>query len=201
MLQVKLCENARSLMKMLKMRLLMIQMLFLMSNYLEKAVSQVFRVFCFEITDSFDQSESGPCSRLHRCLNNQHSNPSEEIPLSTTLSHSELSFREALEASYLEIDGNISTFNSAIATFRAPSDTSGIYGMRREHIRATTSWRGGPAVRLHSVNSDQMLKEHVVSKSHAVSIFFISSIEARRIMCFSPMYSYMGEEPDEDTGF
>ena len=58
---------------------------------------------------------------------------------------SELSFLEALEASCLEIDGKIRIFNSAIATFRAPSDTSGIYGMRREHIRATPSWRGGPA--------------------------------------------------------
>jgi hypothetical protein len=59
--------------------------------------------------------------------------------------YSELSFSEALEASYLEIDGRIHTFNSAIATFRAPSDPSGVYGMRREHIRATPSWRGGLA--------------------------------------------------------
>src|SRR6202034_801064 len=43
------------------------------------------------------------------------------------------------------IDGKIEVFNSAIATFRAPSDISGITGMRREHIRAMPSWRNGPA--------------------------------------------------------
>ena len=36
-------------------------------------------------------------------------------------------------------------FNSAIATFRSPSDISGITEMRREHIRAMLSWRNGPA--------------------------------------------------------
>ena len=43
------------------------------------------------------------------------------------------------------IDGRIEVFNSAIATFHAPSDISGIAGMRREHIRAMPSWRNGPA--------------------------------------------------------
>ena len=35
-------------------------------------------------------------------------------------------------------------FNSAKAVFFAPSDQSGVGGMRREIIRATPSWRGGP---------------------------------------------------------
>jgi len=35
-----------------------------------------------------------------------------------------------------------SVFHSAIATFFAPSDTSGTRGMRRERIRSTPSWRG-----------------------------------------------------------
>ena len=43
------------------------------------------------------------------------------------------------------IDGKIEVFNSAITTFRAPSDISGITGMRRKHIRAMPSWRNGPA--------------------------------------------------------
>ncbi|KAG0695647.1 hypothetical protein DFH29DRAFT_984904 [Suillus ampliporus] len=38
-----------------------------------------------------------------------------------------------------------SVFSSAAASFYAPSDLSGTGGMWREHIRATTSWRGGPA--------------------------------------------------------
>jgi hypothetical protein len=38
----------------------------------------------------------------------------------------------------------ISIYSSAIATFHAPSDISGIGGMRCEHIRAVKSWRKGP---------------------------------------------------------
>jgi hypothetical protein len=41
--------------------------------------------------------------------------------------------------------GKVSVFNSAAASFYAPSDISGTGGMRREHIRSTPSWRGGAA--------------------------------------------------------
>ncbi|KAG2132524.1 uncharacterized protein EDB93DRAFT_1309634 [Suillus bovinus] len=41
--------------------------------------------------------------------------------------------------------GPIKIFHSAAATFIAPSDPSGIPGMRREHIRVVPSWRKGPA--------------------------------------------------------
>ena len=37
------------------------------------------------------------------------------------------------------IEGMIEVFNSTIATFHAPSDISGVTGMRREHIWATPS--------------------------------------------------------------
>src|SRR5258708_6022658 len=40
-----------------------------------------------------------------------------------------------------EIHTKISVFSSATATFYAPSDESGIRGMRREHIWSTHSWR------------------------------------------------------------
>lgn len=41
--------------------------------------------------------------------------------------------------------GKVSVFNSAAASFYAPSDISGTGGMRREHIQSTPSWRGGAA--------------------------------------------------------
>ncbi|KAG1840400.1 hypothetical protein C8R48DRAFT_751327 [Suillus tomentosus] len=41
--------------------------------------------------------------------------------------------------------GPIKIFHSAAATFIAPSDPSGITGMRREHIRVVPSWRKGSA--------------------------------------------------------
>ena len=40
------------------------------------------------------------------------------------------------------ITSPISVFHSATATFYAPSDPSGVRGMRRERIRSTPSWRG-----------------------------------------------------------
>ena len=40
--------------------------------------------------------------------------------------------------------GKVYVFHSAKAMFFAPSDQSGVGGMRREIIRATPSWRGGP---------------------------------------------------------
>ncbi|KAI0288345.1 hypothetical protein B0F90DRAFT_1812777 [Multifurca ochricompacta] len=43
------------------------------------------------------------------------------------------------------ITSKISVFHSAVATFFAPSDPSGIYGMRRERVHSTPSWQGkGP---------------------------------------------------------
>jgi hypothetical protein len=48
-------------------------------------------------------------------------------------------------ANFLRITTTVHVFHSATATFFAPSDPSGIRGMRREYIRATPSWRGkGP---------------------------------------------------------
>lgn len=35
----------------------------------------------------------------------------------------------------------ISVFHSAIATFHAPSDESGVHGLKRERIRSTPMWR------------------------------------------------------------
>ena len=117
--------------------------------------------------------------------------------------HSNLSFSEALEASYLEIDGNIRTFNSAVATFRAPSDTSGIYGMRREHIRATTSWRGGPArYDCVLINSDPNVEGARGFEIARAFLFFSFQHQGKTYPCaLVQWYSYVGEEADEDTGF
>ncbi|PBK62152.1 hypothetical protein ARMSODRAFT_990497 [Armillaria solidipes] len=43
-----------------------------------------------------------------------------------------------------EISSKIYVYHSAIASFYAPSDISGIRGMRRERIRSTPSWYGHP---------------------------------------------------------
>ena len=42
-------------------------------------------------------------------------------------------------------DGTLRVYNSACATLFAPSDLSGVYGMRREHIHSCPMWRSeGP---------------------------------------------------------
>lgn len=45
---------------------------------------------------------------------------------------------------YPIINSRILVYSSAIATFFAPSDSSGMQGMRRERIRAVNTWHGGP---------------------------------------------------------
>lgn len=40
--------------------------------------------------------------------------------------------------------GKVFLYPSAVATYYAPSDKSGIGGMFRERIRCVNSWRGGP---------------------------------------------------------
>ncbi|KAG2039892.1 hypothetical protein BDR03DRAFT_932956 [Suillus americanus] len=42
-------------------------------------------------------------------------------------------------------EGRIRVFNSAVSTFFAPSDLSGIGGMKREHICVSPNWRNGHA--------------------------------------------------------
>lgn len=41
--------------------------------------------------------------------------------------------------------GKVYTYHSAVATFHAPSDICGVFGMQRFTIRSTPSWRNGPA--------------------------------------------------------
>ncbi|KAF8225305.1 hypothetical protein L208DRAFT_1306795, partial [Tricholoma matsutake] len=52
------------------------------------------------------------------------------------------------DASILDLPmfyGKITIYTSAITTFYAPSDISGVGGMHCEHIHAVKSWRKGPS--------------------------------------------------------
>jgi len=51
---------------------------------------------------------------------------------------------DMIEDVYPVIEGKIHIFNSAITTFYAPSDISGIASIHHEYIQATSSWRNGP---------------------------------------------------------
>ena len=96
----------------------------------------------------------------------------------------------------------MSVFLSAVATYYAPSDPSGIGGMHREHIRATSSWRRGPArYDCAFVNSHPELEGmrglHVVR----VLLFFSFSFKGITYPCaFVRWFSVIDEGCDEDTG-
>jgi hypothetical protein len=115
---------------------------------------------------------------------------------------SEISFSDALKNLYLEINGRIHVRNSAVTTFRAPSDISGIYGMRREHIRAISSWRGGPPrYDCVLVNSDPDIEGTRGFEVARVFLFFSFQHQNKMYPCaLIQWYSYVGNQPDEDTG-
>ena len=105
-------------------------------------------------------------------------------------------------ASHLSIDGRIHVFNSAVATFYAPSDISGITSMRREHIRATSSWRKGQA-RYDTVlvNSNPEVEGVRGFEVARVFLFFSFRHENKEYPCaLIQWYSHVGSEPEEDTG-
>lgn len=96
----------------------------------------------------------------------------------------------------------ISIYNSASATFYAPSDLSGIGGMRREHIRVAQSWRKGPP-RYDCV--------FVVTDETAEGMRSLDVARVRLLFSFTyagtfypcalvHWFSRVGDDPDEDTG-
>ncbi|KAI0629758.1 hypothetical protein C8Q77DRAFT_1280491 [Trametes polyzona] len=126
----------------------------------------------------------------------QQDNPDAEVPDDTVLPTAGLrSYR-------------VRVYHSAIATFYAPSDPSGIGGMHREHIRATPSWRKGPP-RYDCVFIGKDPHEVGFRSLHAarVRLFFSVLLPARLdsaqewVPCaLVEWFSEVGDEPDEDTG-
>jgi hypothetical protein len=98
--------------------------------------------------------------------------------------------------------GKIRVHNSAVATFYAPSDISGIGGMRRERIRAVTSWRKGSA--RHDcafVETDPALRGMHGLDITRIQLFFSFVHNDITYPCaLVHWYSRVGDEPHEDTG-
>jgi hypothetical protein len=100
-------------------------------------------------------------------------------------------------------------YTSAISTFRAPSDLSGIGGMRRERIRATPTWKKGSAASAPAsarydcvfVNTDPAANGFLGLDVARVRLFF--SFEFCHVTYPCALIQWMsrlGSEPDEDTG-
>ncbi|KAG2095408.1 hypothetical protein BD769DRAFT_1631555 [Suillus cothurnatus] len=99
--------------------------------------------------------------------------------------------------------GPIKIFHSAAATFVAPSDPSGITGMRHQHIHATPSWHNGPArFDCAFVNTDD--RQDGMLSMDVVQIFCFFSFtftNGRTYPCALIHWFYhITEERDELTG-
>jgi hypothetical protein len=101
-----------------------------------------------------------------------------------------------------EFHGKICIFSSAVATFHAPSDISGIGGMRYEHIHAVATWRKGPAhYDCVFVNTDPSAKGMHGFDITRVCLLFSFKYEGTTYPCaLVHWYSCVGDSPDEDMG-
>jgi hypothetical protein len=98
--------------------------------------------------------------------------------------------------------GMITIYPSAVATFHAPSDLSGIGGMRRERIRAVESWRKGPSrydtIFINTDPSKEGMRGLDVAR---VRLFFSISHDGVEYSCaLVHWFSRVGDLPDADTG-
>jgi hypothetical protein len=97
--------------------------------------------------------------------------------------------------------GKISVFHSASATYYAPSDPSGIGGMRRECIRASPSWhKGRPRYDCVLVTTDNLGGMRGLDVAR-VLLFFSLEFQNKEYPCaLVQWYMKTGEEPDGVTG-
>lgn len=96
----------------------------------------------------------------------------------------------------------IKVFHSAVLTYHAPSDLSGIGGMHRERIRASPSWQCGPG-RFDCVYIDKDPELDGFRGLHVarVNLFFSFKFDGVTYPCaLVQWFSTYGNSPCEDTG-
>ncbi|KZT70892.1 hypothetical protein DAEQUDRAFT_688244 [Daedalea quercina L-15889] len=106
-----------------------------------------------------------------------------------------------LEA-YVRPNMHVHVFHSAVATYHAPGDPSGIGGMRREHIRATPSWHNGPArYDCAYVTKNPMAAGFRGLYAVRIRLFFSFKFQSVLYPCaLVEWFEPHGDGPDEDTG-
>jgi hypothetical protein len=96
----------------------------------------------------------------------------------------------------------IRVYTSAVATFYAPSDISGVGGMRYERIHAVDTWRNGPGrydcVFVSTDSAAEGMRGFDIAR---VKLLFSFKHEGTIYPCaLVHWYSHVGDSPDEDTG-
>lgn len=100
-------------------------------------------------------------------------------------------------------DGKVKVLNAASAMFYAPSDISGVGGMRREIIRSNPSWRhGSPRLDCAFVTTDPEPQARMqgmdIVRIHA--FFSFKTQDGEYYPCAVVRWFNLSDEPDEDTG-
>ncbi|KAF8502848.1 hypothetical protein F5888DRAFT_1607397 [Russula emetica] len=101
-----------------------------------------------------------------------------------------------------EFHGKVAIYTSAVATYYAPSDLSGVGGMHRERIRAVSKWRNGPArYDCVYVSTDPEAEGMRGLDIARVRLFFEFSFKGIKYPCaLIQWFSRVADGPDEDTG-
>jgi hypothetical protein len=101
-----------------------------------------------------------------------------------------------------EIHKKISVYTSAVATFYAPSDISGVGGMRCERIHAVDTWRNGPGrYDCVFVSTDDLAEGLLGFDIARVRLIFSVKHEGMTYPCaLVHWYSRVGDSPDGNTG-
>jgi len=98
----------------------------------------------------------------------------------------------------------ISIFYSAVATFCAPSDISGITGMHREYIRSTPSWRQGPprydCIYVNAADDTEGGGMHRLEIARVMAFFSVVHEDEEYQCALVHWFSRSGAKADEDTG-
>ena len=100
------------------------------------------------------------------------------------------------------IEGKISVFHSAVASFFAPSDECGLCGMHRERIRSSPLWQGkAPRCDCAFVVEDEDKPGmHGMNVAH-VQLFFSFVHNHKEYPCtLVDWFSMMGQSHDTETG-
>ena len=100
------------------------------------------------------------------------------------------------------IEGNISVFHSAIASYFSPSDDCGRYGMCRERIRSCPLWRGkSPRRDCVFVVEDEDKPGMRGMNVAQIQLFFSFAFNAKEYQCaLVNCFSRIGRSRDTETG-
>lgn len=100
------------------------------------------------------------------------------------------------------IKGKVDVYHSAVATFYAPSDESGLRGMKRERIRCTPNWRlQGPRRDCALVVEDE--DKPGMKGMSAVRVKLLFSFQHEEVIypcALVEWFKTYGAHPDKETG-